>query len=232
MSTTNVNATPASAIFSAINAQNTAGATSTTPATSSSQDLFLKLLTTQLQNQDPTNPLDNAQMTSQMAQISTVDGITQLNATLQTLLSNANASQSLQAAALVGQSVMVPGGGLSLPQAGTTTGAIGGVSLAGPADTVVATITDAGGATVRTLQLGAMAAGSNAFAWDGNTENGSPAAAGAYKVSFTATQGGSAVAATAQQVGVVSSVMNSSQGVSLNVGNLGTFQMSAVTQIF
>ncbi len=232
MSTSNVNGTPASAIFSAINAQNTAGATSTAPATSSAQDLFLKLLTTQLQNQDPTNPLDNAQMTSQLAQISTVDGITQLNTTLQGLVSNANASQSLQAAALVGQSVMVPGNGLSLPQAGVATGAIGGITLSGPADTVTATISDASGATVRTLQLGAMPAGNSAFSWDGNTANGSPAAAGAYTVSFSATQGGAAVTATAQQVGVVSSVINSSQGVSLNVGSLGTFQMSAVTQIF
>ncbi len=232
MSTSPVNGSPASAIFAAINTANNATATSTTSAANSSDQLFLKLLTTQLKNQDPTNPLDNAQMTSQMAQISTVDGITKLNATLQTLLGNANASQSVQAAALVGQSVMVPGNGLSLPQAGMATGAVAGVNLAGPADTVTATIKDASGATVQTLQLGALPAGSNAFTWNGIATNGSPAPAGTYTVSVTATQAGTAVDATAQQVGVVTSVMNSSQGVSLNVGSLGVFQMSAVTQIF
>ena len=232
MTTPAVNGTPASAVFAAINTANTASATSTTSTANSSDQLFLKLLTTQLKNQDPTNPLDNAQMTSQLAQISTVDGITKLNATLQTLLGNANASQSVQAAALVGQSVMVPGSGLTLPQAGMATGAVGGVNLAGPADTVTATIKDASGATVQMLQLGALPAGSSTFTWDGNAANGSAAPAGAYTVSVAATQAGSAVTATAQQVGVVSSVMNSSQGVSLNVGSLGTFQMSAVTQIF
>jgi flagellar basal-body rod modification protein FlgD len=58
--------------------------------TADAQDRFLKLLTTQLKNQDPLNPMDNAQMTSQLAQISTVDGIEKLNATLQKLLSSSN----------------------------------------------------------------------------------------------------------------------------------------------
>ena len=64
----------------------TAGKTARS-ATTEAQDRFLKLLTTQLKNQDPLNPMDNAQMTSQLAQISTVDGIEKLNATLQKLLS-------------------------------------------------------------------------------------------------------------------------------------------------
>jgi flagellar basal-body rod modification protein FlgD len=227
MTTSNVNGS-SSSVFAAINAANTAGTTTTATATSSAQDRFLKLLTTQLQNQDPLNPLDNAQMTSQLAQISTVDGITQLNASLQTLLTNANASQSLQAAALVGHGVLVPGSGLTLSQ-GT---ALGGFDLSGPADTVTATIKDASGVTVRTLHLGAMPAGTNTFSWDGKTDKGTAAADGAYTVSFSATQAGSPVTAAALQVGVVSSVMNSSQGVSLNVGGLGSFQMSAVTEIF
>ena len=222
--TTDVNAAPSSAIFDAINAANTA---KTTAKTGGEQDRFLKLLTAQLKNQDPLNPLDNAQMTSQLAQISTVDGIAKLNATLKTLLDNAGVTQSLQAASLVGHGVLVPGSGLSLEQGM----AVGGVDLSGPADAVTATIKDGNGLTVRTLQLGAMTAGSHSFSWDGKAENGAPAADGAYTVNFAATQGQDTVTANALQFGMVSSVMNSSQGVSLNAGSLGTFKMSDVKEI-
>lgn len=227
MTTSNVNATPSSAVYDAINAANTASSTKTTSAASSQQDQFLKLLTTQLQNQDPLNPLDNAQMTSQLAQISTVDGITKLNATLQTLLDNATASQALSSAALVGHGVLVPGSGLSLQQGV----AVGGVDLSGAADAVTATIKDANGLTVRTLQLGAMSAGAHSFNWDGKADNGAPAADGAYTVSVAATQGQNTVTVNALQMGIVSSVMNSSTGPSLNVGGLGTFMMSDVKEI-
>ena len=68
-----------------------------TSVTTDAQDRFLKLLTTQLKNQDPLNPLDNAQMTSQLAQISTVDGIEKLNATLQKLLASSVDAEAMQA---------------------------------------------------------------------------------------------------------------------------------------
>lgn len=228
MSTSAVNgASDSAAVFAAINAANTAGSSAAASATSSAQDRFLKLLTTQLQNQDPLNPMDNAQVTSQLAQISTVDGITQLNATLQSLVSNANSSQALQAAALVGHGVLVPGSALSLQQGQ----AVAGVDLAGPADDVVATIKDANGLTVRKLDLGAMAAGASSFAWDGKTDSGAVAADGAYTVSLAATQAGGAVTADPLQVGMVASVANSSQGASLNVAGLGMFSLSDVKQI-
>ena len=70
---------------------------------------FLTLLVTQLQNQDPLNPLDNAQVTSQLAQLSTVNGINKLNDTMSGLVASFGASQYLQASNLVGHDVMVPG---------------------------------------------------------------------------------------------------------------------------
>jgi flagellar basal-body rod modification protein FlgD len=105
------------------------------------QNRFLKLLVTQLQNQDPLNPLDNAAVTTQISQINTVTGIERLNATLETLLNTFNDGQAMQAAALIGKSVLVAGSGLSLAngQAG------GGVNLAGPADSVTLKILDAAG---------------------------------------------------------------------------------------
>ena len=217
--------------FTSLNAP-AAGSTSTPGAGStgmnSIEQSFLTLLTTQLKNQDPLNPMDNAQMTSQLAQISTVNGIQQLNATLQTMMSNATQSQSLQAAALVGHGVLVPGSGLAL-QNGT---AVGGVNLSGAADGVTVTIKDSNGLTMRTLDLGAMAAGTNAFQWDGKTDSGAAAAPGSYSFSVAAVQGTNKVAASGLQLGTVTSVLNSSQGVSLNVGSLGTFNISQVTQIF
>ncbi len=202
-------------------------------ASSATEQRFLTLLTTQLKNQDPLNPMDNAQMTSQMAQISTVDGIERLNATLKTMMSNATQSQALQAAGLVGHGVLVAGSGLDLQTIGTTgaSAGIGGIDLAGAADAVTVTIKDSNGLLVRTLNLGAMAAGTNTFQWDGKNNAGAVTAPGSYTFSAAATQGTNAVTANALQVGMVTSVMNSSAGVSLNVGNLGTFNMSDVKEI-
>lgn len=74
----------------------------TTNDAASMQDRFLKLLVAQINNQDPLNPMDNAQMTTQMAQINTVNGIQQVNETLQGMASQFASMQVLQAASLVG----------------------------------------------------------------------------------------------------------------------------------
>ncbi len=214
------------AIYDAINVSSS-GAGKTSATSSDAQDRFLKLLTTQLQNQDPLNPLDNAQMTSQLAQISTVDGITKLNATLQSLVNSSSQSQTLQAASLVGHSVLVPGGSLSLSQGQ----GVGGVDLAGPADDVVATIKDANGLTVRNLDLGKMASGTHTFSWDGKADNGATAADGAYSVSFAAKQGSVAVGATALELALVTSVAQTGTSVSLNIGAKGMVTLADVKQI-
>ena len=214
------------AIYDAINA-NSSSTGKASATGSAAQDRFLKLLTTQLQNQDPLNPLDNAQMTSQLAQISTVDGITKLNATLQSLVDNSTQSQTLQAASLVGHGVLVPGSSVMLSQGR----GFGGVDLAGPADSVLATIKDANGLTVRTLELGKQASGTHTFSWDGKADNGSAAADGAYSASFTATQGGKAVSATALEVDMVTSVAQTGTTVNLNIGAKGMVTLADVKQI-
>jgi flagellar basal-body rod modification protein FlgD len=194
---------------------------------SEAQDRFLKLLTTQLKNQDPLNPLDNAQVTSQLAQISTVSGIEKLNATLQLLLQDSQASQTTQAASLVGHAVLVPGSGLLLQEGAS----IGGVEMAGAADKVTVTIKDANGIVVRTLELGALEAGVHNFSWDGKTDNGAQAANGSYTVSIAATQGSEKVTATALTLGAVRSVIRDGTGYSLDLGTLGAFGMDEVRQI-
>lgn len=214
---------PSQAIYEALNVareQDSAGEVD-------SQDRFLKLLVTQLQNQDPLNPMDNAQMTSQLAQISTVDGIEKLNATLQMILNGSNESQAMQAAALVGHGVMVPGSSLMLEDGF----ALGGVELAEPADRVSVVIRDGSGLAVKTLELGGLDAGSRIFSWDGTDDAGTQAAAGTYSIAVSAQRGEDKVGATALQMGVVSSVARTGQGVSLNVGALGAFSMADVREI-
>ena len=193
----------------------------------SPQDRFLKLLVTQLKNQDPLNPMDNAQMTSQLAQISTVDGIEKLNATLKMLVAGNSENQAMQAAGMIGHGVLVPGSGLELREGV----ALGGVELEVPSDRVTVTIKDGNGLALKTLELGGLDAGAKGYIWDGTTDNGAVAAAGHYTVSVKAMLGDNAIAAKPLQWGVVSSVARSSQGVSLNVGSLGTFNMSDVREI-
>ncbi len=227
MTTATATSSPTQAIYAALNSNGTKSASTATNAGQAQQDRFLKLLTTQLQNQDPLNPLDNAQMTSQLAQISTVDGIEKLNATLQTLLSNANDTQTMQAAALVGHGVLIAGSSLQLGQAG----GLGGIDLPTPADKATVTISDANGLAVRTLDLGSLDAGTHNFTWDGKTDGGAAAATGAYTFSVAAVQGGNSVKATTLQLGVVSSVTRTSTGFNLDLGALGQFGMADVKQI-
>ncbi|OHC69782.1 MAG: flagellar biosynthesis protein FlgD [Rhodocyclales bacterium RIFCSPLOWO2_02_FULL_63_24] len=214
---------------SLIDSVNGTASKKSTSTTGEAQDRFLKLLTTQLKNQDPLNPMDNAQMTSQLAQISTVDGIEKLNATLQKMLSSTVDAEAMQAAALVGHQVMVVGSGLKL----TDNGAAGGVELKAAADQVVLTIKDANGLAIKTMDLGDLEGGTHNFAWDGKTDAGAQAVNGTYSVSVVAKRGGEKVeASTLELAGVVSVSRSGLEGVTLDLGQLGLAKMSDIKQIF
>jgi len=146
-------------------AVNAAGAASPAPATqndAASADRFLKLLVAQMQHQDPLNPMDNAQVTTQMAQISTVDGIQQLNSTVKTLQSQLLQTQVLQGASLVGREVVVAGNGLAVADGV----AHASFDLAGAADRVQVEILDASGRVADTVTLPAQKPGTVEFTWD------------------------------------------------------------------
>jgi flagellar basal-body rod modification protein FlgD len=135
---------------------NTDAAAALASASTSSADTeqrFLKLLVTQLNNQDPLNPLDNAELTSQLAQMSTVSGIERLNTALQSLVAQSGSSQTLQAASLIDRTVLVPGKELSIKDGVATPF---GINLESGADSVKATVVDAAGNVVRTFDLGAQ----------------------------------------------------------------------------
>ncbi len=182
------------------------------------QNRFMTLLVTQMKNQDPLNPLDNAQVTSQLAQLSTVSGIDKLNDTMKSMMDNAASTQALQAANMIGHGVLVAGSDLSLSGGRS----VYGVELSGPADEVQVTFSDGAGNPVRTLSLGAQPAGSKAFAWDGSLTGGATAADGNYQVTISAQRGGQPVSATALSFGEVTSVSTGSGGATLNLAGRRT----------
>src|SRR5690606_18190349 len=132
------------------------GQASTNSLMGDTQDLFLTLLVTQLQNQDPRNPMDTAQVTSQIAQLSTVNGINQLNNTLLALSGQMDVSQSMQAASLIGKDVLVPGSKISLGSTGAGGAKVAtpfGMDLISNAAKVVITITDNSGKAIRKMEM-------------------------------------------------------------------------------
>lgn len=192
-----------------------------------SQDRFLKLLVTQMKNQDPLNPMDNAQVTSQLAQLSTVSGIDKLNSTLQALSNSMAVAQSVSATNMIGHGVLVPGSTMKLANGQ----ALGGVELTQPADSVSVVIQGVNGNMVRTLQLGAHEAGVLPFAWDGLTDSGSPAADDTYKFSVTSILSGEKTDNTTFAFDMVNAVTPGAQGAILDVGRLGSFALSEVKKI-
>ena len=192
------------------------------------QNQFLKMLVAQLNNQDPLNPMDSAQITDQMAQISTVGGIQQLNTTLQSLTSQGNTAQQIEAAGLVGHSVLVDGSSIAL----TANGAAGGFSLGQSVDELTVSIKDANGNVVHTVDLGQQASGMHTFAWDGTTDNGLTAAQGSYTFSISATAAGKSVTAESLSLAAVNGIVPGTSGTTLDLGSQGTAQLSSVKQIF
>lgn len=191
------------------------------------QSDFLKLLTTQLKNQDPLNPLDNAQMTSQLAQINTISGIEKMNTTLGKMLDVYNAGQGMQAAGLIGKYVLVAGSNIALANGQSA----GGVQLKEAADQVTVNVLDGAGNVVQSQQLGAHDAGNIAFSWDGKKSDGTQMPNGNYRFSVSAVRGGNKVEATALQVGMVNAVTRNNGSFLLDLGSAGQFSFADVQQI-
>lgn len=191
-------------------------------------DRFLALLVAQMKNQDPLNPHDNAQVTSQMAQLSTVQGIENMNQSLQALAASLGANQMVQAAGLIGRGVLVPGD--SLRPAGLQD--VIGIDLSRPADRVKVDIFNASGSLVRTLDFGPREAGVHVMAWDGLDAAGNAMPDGQYRFRVNAAQGGQGVPATALHLGLVNSVSQDSRGVQLNLAGNGQAGYADVRQIF
>lgn len=204
-----------------------AQATSNAAQIGATQDRFLKLLVTQMKNQDPLNPLDNAQVTSQMAQLSTVTGIDKLNSTVEALSANMLASQSLSAVSMIGHPALVAGTQIDL----LNSQGDAAVELPQPVDNLTVKISDASGNVVRTLNMGAQKAGFANIQWDGRTDAGLNATDGKYSFSAVSMLGGTKSDATTLSYGVVNSVAQTQNGVTVNVGQLGEVSLNSIKKI-
>jgi len=169
----------------AYNARGGAQADSIDPK--AAQDRFLKLFVAQLSNQDPLNPMDNAQMTTQMAQINTVTGIQQVNETLKGLAAQASVLQSMQGASLVGRQIITQGNSLSVND-GTASGSF---NLNAPADSVRVDVLGPAGELLGSVNLGARSAGMHNFEWPIGSVDPSRISS----LQINATSGGQGVAA-------------------------------------
>ncbi|BCG09910.1 MULTISPECIES: flagellar hook assembly protein FlgD [Buttiauxella] len=192
------------------------------------QSSFLTLLVAQLKNQDPTNPLQNNELTTQLAQISTVSGIEKLNTTLGSVSGQLTNNQSVQASALIGHGVMIPGSKILAGSEATTPF---GVELQQGADKVTATITDNTGKVLRTLDIGALSAGVHTFTWDGTATDGTTVPDGAYNVAINASNGGTQLVAQPLNFALVNGVTLSNGKTLLDLGTYGTSTLDDIRQI-
>ncbi|QGU33000.1 flagellar hook assembly protein FlgD [Thermochromatium tepidum] len=194
------------------------------------QEDFLRLLTTQLTTQDPTNPVKNEDFVAQMAQFSTLTGIQDLTSSFKSLSQTLLQGQALEAASLVGKSVLVPSNKMELSEG---QGVSGAVELSSSATQTRVDIYNASGQLVRTLDLGTLNSGLQEFNWDGKLANGSKAPAGQYEFRVSAQINGVTEALTPYLNGQVRSVSaeSSDTGLTLSVQGIGTVSFSDVLRV-
>jgi flagellar basal-body rod modification protein FlgD len=193
------------------------------------QEDFLELMTTQLQNQDPFEPMENGDFLAQIAQFSTVSGIQELQASFEKLSQSLVSNQALQASGLVGRSVLAPTGIAALEQEG---GVKGVVEVPASSNEVQVTIHNASGETIRRLQLGSQPAGNAQFQWDGLKDDGTRAAPGSYFVAASGQYEGSQVALDTLLASEVESVtLGGDGGLLLDLRGIGPLDFKEVRQI-
>ena len=213
---------------------NTASGTttgSTVAGTSLGGTDFLTLMLAQLKNQDPTSPVDSNTFLSQLASLSQVQGITQLNTSFSALSGSLVSNQAMQASSLLGHQALVGSTTATLGSGAAVTGA---VKIPQTTSDAVLNISDSSGALVRQIDLGAQASGLANYSWDGKQADGSQAPPGQYKLSaqYAGAANGS-TAATTYVNGTVQSVTMGAgtTGLTLNVSGLGSVPFANVLQI-
>jgi len=212
-------------------------AVASTDTVAADTDKFMTLLVTQLRNQDPMNPMDNAQMTSQLAQLQTVTGVNKLNDTLTSLKASYQSSEAMQATNLIGHGVLVEGNNVALSGGKSVLG----VELDSDADSVKLVISDAKGNEVETMDLGAQKAGVLPLAWDGVPDankldsSGKPVALadGNYTFKVVATRAGDTLTdAKGLAFNSVASVTTSgADGVKINLPGKGAVALADIKQV-
>ena len=191
------------------------------------QEDFLKLLTAQLKYQDPMKPMENGEFMGQMAQFSTVSGITEMGESIDGLVSIYQGQQMSNSAAMIGKQALVDGN-LAQLKGGQLGGAI---DLATAANDVRIEITSNNGEVMASLGLGSQLAGTKEFSWDGVTLDGTQAPEGIYHLNATALVSGETKAPPMQVYGTVNSIQLKNGEVTLNVSGQGNVSFNNVKRI-
>jgi flagellar basal-body rod modification protein FlgD len=198
------------------------------------QEDFLTLMITQLKNQDPMKPLDPSQYVGQLAQFSQVSGLSDMNKQLTALGNSLRGNQVLDGASLIGRTVIAPGDEIYLPeaQADAERGPQGLIDVPAGASSVQLVVKDSSGALVKTVALDTHK-GPQAFTWDGTTDTGAEAAAGAYEIGVVAKVGNENVSLKTSVATRVSSVALDPKdgGLVLSTDTLGDLAMSDVERV-
>jgi flagellar basal-body rod modification protein FlgD len=191
---------------------------------------FLKLLTTQLQTQDPTDPVDNTQMVAQMAQFSSTTGIAEMNQSIKNMAQDIAAARFGDASGWIGRAALLDGN-VAAP---ATNGAYAGqISLPADVSRLNLALVDDSGQTVYSTDLGAKSAGNVNWAWDGKDANtGQPANKGALRVVVTAPgTDGKAVAPALASWTEIQSVQSPATGTTKLITALGQVSPSDVIEL-
>jgi len=150
------------------------------------KDAFLKLLLTQLQYQDPLNPMDGVEFTGQLAEFTSLEQLYNINSNFSGMNTMLTAQYNFGTINLVGKEVKAQGDMLSVADGASTKGIVG---LEADAAKVNVAIYNSEGILVRTLELGAMSAGANPFEWDAKDYKGNTMKDGNYTFEVTAMDG-------------------------------------------
>jgi len=208
----------------------TGGAASAASGTTLGGTDFLTLMLAQLKNQDPTSPVDSNTFLSQLASLSEVQGITQLNSSFSTMSNSLVSGQALQASSLLGHQALVSSSTATLAANGTVTGA---VNVPQTSSNVTLSISNSSGVLVQQINLGAQSAGLANFSWNGTQGDGTQAPAGQYNLTAQVSGVSSGTAVGTYVNGTVQSVTMGAgtTGLTLNVAGLGSVPFSSVQQI-
>jgi len=193
-------------------------------------DTFLKLMVTQMNNQDPFKPMENGEFLGQIAQFGSVSGLEKLNNSFSDLSASLTSGQALQAGSLVGREVLAP---IDVGRLQAGSSIRGQVDLENSSPEVTVRITDQVGQLVREMPLGSADGGPLNFTWDGMDDSGHFAQPGLYNIQVSAMQGDQNVDLHTQLFSQVESVsLGGSGGLTLNLQGLGPIAFSNVKQIY
>ncbi len=194
------------------------------------QNEFLELMIAQMNNQSPLEPQDNTEFVAQLAQFSSVEGIEQLNNTVDSMASQFRSTQALQASAMVGRDVLVP----SEYAIKTAEGGVSGVAeLPGATSGLTISVFSMSGELIKRIDMGQQVAGDVPFAWDGKNSKGETLPAGKYEIVAEARYNGESEEVAAYLAANVDSVSIGTTGsVVLNLADMGSVGISDVKQIF